>query len=59
MLVNIGNMLINTDNITIVTEEHGRAVVRFVSGVPERVTLSVNLESFTKYLDEKGFTIYG
>lgn len=59
MLVNIGNLIINTDNITTVTEEKGQAVVRFVSGVPERVTLSVNLESFTKYLNDTGVTIYG
>lgn len=59
MLVNIGNMLINTDNITTVTEEKGQAVVRFVSGVPERVTLSVNLKSFIKYLNDVGVTTYG
>lgn len=59
MLVNIGNMVINTQNITTVSEDKGYAVVYFVGGVPKNVVLSVSLSDFIKYLEDVGVTIHG
>lgn len=59
MLVNIGNMVVNTQNITLITEDEGFAVVHFVDGVPKKVTLSVSLNDFIKYLNSVGVTTHG
>lgn len=59
MLVNIGNMVINTQNITTVSEDKGFAVVHFVGGVPKSVVLSVSLNDFIKYLEDVGVNVHG
>lgn len=59
MLVNITNMVINTQNITLITEEHGYAVLHFVGNYPKSVTLSVSLNEFIKYLEDVGVTTHG
>lgn len=59
MLVNIGNMIINTQNITTVSEDKGCAVLHFVGGVPKNVVLSVSLKDFIKHLEDVGVIIHG
>ena len=59
MLVNIGNMVINTQNITAVTEEDGYAVIYFVNGVPSKVVTSVSLSGFIDYLESVGVSVHG
>lgn len=59
MLVNIGNMVINTQNITAVTEEDGYAVIYFVNSVPNKIVTSVSLKDFIKYFEDVGVTTHG
>lgn len=59
MLVNIGNMIVNTQNITTVSEDKGYAVLYFVGGAPKNVVLSVSLNEFIKYLNSVGVITHG
>lgn len=59
MLVKIGKHVINTQNITTVSEDKGCAVLHFVGGVPKNVVLSVSLNDFIKYLEDVGVNVHG
>ena len=59
MLVKIENTVINTTNIALITEEHGHAVIHFIDGCSKKVTLSVSLSDFIKYLEDVGVTTHG
>lgn len=59
MLVKIGKYVINTQTITVVREEAGRAVVYFNSDYTKYIELSVSLSEFIKHLNSVGVTIHG
>lgn len=59
MLVKIENVVINTRNITLITEDNGHAVLYFIEGYRKSVTLSVSLNEFVKQLNSVGVTIHG
>lgn len=59
MLVQIGKHVINTQTITVVKEEAGRAVVYFNSDYLKYIELSVSLNQFIKHLNSVGVIIHG
>lgn len=59
MLVKIENVVINTRNITLITEDNGNVVLYFIEGYRKSVTLSVSLSKFIKHLEDVGVTIHG
>lgn len=57
MLVNIENKIINTQTITVVREEAGRAVAYFNSDYMKYIELSTSLSEFIEHLNSVGVTI--
>lgn len=59
MLVNIGNVVINTDNIATISEEDGKVVVYLSGGKVDRVVSNGDLKGFIEFLNIIGVTVRG